>query len=83
MRTAQYSVSTTPVLVVGEAGSNRTVYFHVETTPVFLGANGVTSTTGLKMDANDKLTMRVNGGSEIWAVTATGTAPVYVMEVLD
>ena len=80
MRTAQYSVSTTPVKIVDQAGSPRKVTIHNETVASYLGDRNVTSSTGYKMDANDKITLDVNGGSELWIVTSTGTAAVAIFE---
>ena len=80
MRTAQYSVSTTPVKIVDQAGSPRKVTIHNETVASYLGDRTVTSSTGYKMDANDKITLDVNGGSELWIVTSTGTAAVTIFE---
>jgi hypothetical protein len=80
MRTAQYSVSTTPVKIADQAGSARKISIHNETVASYLGDRNVTSSTGYKMDANDKITLDVNGGSELWLVTSTGTAAVTVFE---
>jgi hypothetical protein len=80
MRTAQYSVTTTPVKIVDQAGSPRKVTIHSETVASYLGDRNVTSSTGYKLDANDKITLDVNGGSELWLVTATLTAAVSVFE---
>jgi len=54
--------------------------FTSETVVSYLGDRTVTSSTGYKLDANDKITFDVNGGSELWMVTATGTASVTVFE---
>ena len=80
MRTAQYSVSTTPVKIADQAGSIRKISIHDETVASYLGDRNVTSSTGYKMDANDKITLDVNGGSELWVVTSTGTAAVAIFE---
>ena len=80
MRTAQYSVTTTPVKIADQSGSPRKVTIHSETVASYLGDRNVTSSTGYKLDANDKITLDVNGGSELWLVTATGTAAVSVFE---
>jgi hypothetical protein len=80
MRTAQYSVSTTAVKIVDQAGSPRKVSIHSETVATYLGDRNVTSSTGYKLDANDKITFYVNGGSELWVITASGTAAVSVFE---
>ena len=80
MRTAQTSVSTTAVKLFDQAGSSRACNIHVETTPIFIGDRNVTSSTGLKLDANQKFNFTIAGGTEIWGVTASSTASVYLME---
>ena len=80
MRTAQTSVSTTAIKLFDQAGSSRACNIHVETTSMFIGDRNVTSSNGLKLDANQKFSFTINGGTEIWAVTASGTAAVYLME---
>jgi hypothetical protein len=81
MRTAQASVSTTAVKLVDQAGSNRTCHIHAETVAIYVGDRNVTSSTGYKMDANDKITITINGGADLWAITASGTASVTLMEI--
>ena len=81
MRSAQYTAGTTAVKIADQTGSTRKLTIHVETSATYLGDRSVTSTTGYKMDANDKITLDLAGGAELWAVTASGTAPVYILEI--
>ena len=81
MRSAQYTAGTTAVKIADQAGSTRKLTIHIETAVTFLGDRSVTSSTGYKMDANDKITLDLAGGAELWAITATGTAPIYVLEI--
>ena len=81
MRSAQYTAGTTAVKIADQTGSTRKLTIHVETSATYLGDRAVTSTTGYKMDANDKITLDLAGGAELWAVTASGSAPVYVLEI--
>jgi hypothetical protein len=81
MRSAQYTAGTTAIKIADQTGSSRKLSIHVETSATYLGERGVTSSTGYKMDANDKITLDLAGGAELWAVTASGTAPVYILEI--
>jgi hypothetical protein len=81
MRSAQYTAGTTAIKIADQTGSSRKLSIHVETSATYLGDRGVTSTTGYKMDANDKITLDLAGGAELWAVTASGSAPVYILEI--
>ena len=67
---AQYTVSTTPVKIVPSDMPAEMVYIHSETAIAYLGGdNTVSSTTGYKLDVNDKISL-TNHESEIWAVSA-------------
>ena len=81
MRSAQYTAGTTAVKIADQAGSNRKLSIHVETSATYLGDRNVTASTGYKMDANDKITLDLAGSAELWAITASSTAPVYVLEI--
>lgn len=82
--TAQYSVSTTPVKVVATNEVIRNVWINCKNNEDFYigSTNTVSTTTGffvaktaadfqIELDAND----------EIWAVMATGTHTITVMQV--
>jgi GTP cyclohydrolase III len=68
---AQYSVTTTPVKIVSADISAEMVYVHSETAIVYLGGdNTVSSSTGYKLDVNDKISL-TNHEGELWAVSAS------------
>jgi GTP cyclohydrolase III len=75
---AQYTVTTTPVKIVSADMSAEMVYIHAETAAAYLGGdNTVSSTTGYKLDVNDKITI-ANHEGELWIVSGTST-PVSVL----
>ena len=70
---AQYSVTTAPVKIVGADVNAETVYIHSETAIAYLGGDStVSSTTGYKLDVNDKISL-ANHEGEIWAVSAVAS----------
>jgi hypothetical protein len=70
---AQYAVTTSPVKIVGADIAAETVYIHSETAIAYLGGDStVSSTTGYKLDVNDKITI-ANHEGEIWAVSAVAS----------
>jgi len=70
---AQYAVTTTPVKIVSADTSAEMVYIHSETAIAYLGGdNSVSSTTGYKLDVNDKISL-ANHEGEIWAVSAVAS----------
>jgi hypothetical protein len=80
IQSAQYSVSTSPVQIYAGGGA-ATILIHSETVVSYLGgSSSVSSTTGYKLDINDKINLSVHE-DPIWAVTASLTAPVTVLVV--
>lgn len=70
---AQYAVTTTPVKIVSADVAAEMVYVHNETAIAYLGDSTVSSSTGYKMDINDKISL-TNHEGEIWAVSAISSA---------
>jgi len=71
---AQYTVTTSPTKIVSADIAAEMVYVHSETAIVYLGGdNTVSSTTGYKLDVNDKISL-ANHEGEIWAVSASSSS---------
>ena len=82
--TAQYSVSSTPVKVVAANEVPRNVWINCNSNENFYisGSNTVSTTTGFfvpKSAADLKIELDAN--DEIWAVVATGTHTITVLQV--
>ena len=68
--TAQFSLTTTPVKIISADIVAEKVYIHSETATAYLGFDSsVSSTTGYKLDPNDKITLDNHEG-ELWAVSS-------------
>jgi len=75
---AQYTVTTSPVKIVPADTAAEAVHIHSETAIAYLGGDStVSSTTGYKLDVNDKITL-ANHEGEIWAVSAS-SSPMSVL----
>jgi len=75
---AQYTVTTSPVKIVSADTAAEAVHIHSETAIAYLGGDStVSSTTGYKLDVNDKITL-ANHEGEIWAVSAS-SSPMSVL----
>ena len=77
---AQFTVTTTPVKIVSADIAAEMVYIHSETAIAYLGGdNSVSSTTGYKLDVNDKISL-TNHEGEIWVVSAiSSTVSVLII----
>ena len=70
---AQYAVTTSPAKIVSADIAAEMVYVHSETAIAYLGGDStVSSTTGYKLDVNDKISL-ANHEGEIWAVSAVAS----------
>jgi hypothetical protein len=75
---AQYTVTTSPVKIVPADVAAERVHIHSETAIAYLGGDStVSSTTGYKLDVNDKVVIDNHEG-EIWAVSAS-SSPISVL----
>ena len=82
--TAQYTVSSTPVKIVATNEVARNVWINCTSNDNFYigNSNTVSSTTGFfiaKTAADFKVELDAN--DELWAVVATGTHTISVMQV--
>ena len=70
---AQFTVTTSPTKIVSADIAAEMVYVHSETAIAYLGGdNTVSSTTGYKLDINDKISL-ANHEGEIWAVSSVSS----------
>ena len=71
---AQFTVTTAPVKIVSADIAAEMVYIHSETAIAYLGGDStVSSTTGYKLDVNDKISL-ANHEGEIWAVSSVSSS---------
>jgi hypothetical protein len=82
MKANQYTITTTPTKIVASNPFAQNVYIHIANNGVvYLGDSDVTSTTGL---ATQKHTTPINffvpRGQELWAVTASGTETLQILQ---
>jgi hypothetical protein len=69
--TAQFSLTTTPVKILTSDSVAEKVYIHSETAIAYLGFDSsVSSSTGYKLDVNDKIVLDNHEG-ELWAVSSS------------
>ena len=68
--TTQFTLTTTPVKIYSADIAAEKVYLHSETAIAYLGFDSsVSSTTGYKLDVNDKIILDNHEG-ELWAVSS-------------
>jgi hypothetical protein len=76
------TVTTSPTKIVATGNIFREVHIHNESGAIWIGGDNTVSTSnGVKVDNNFHDVMHLPATTEVWAVTNTGTALVYVLEV--
>ncbi len=68
---AQLTISTTPQLVGRVTEGVMQVWVHAGGTIYFGGNDQVTTSTGFRLDKDDKYGTQMPEGNEIWAVAST------------
>jgi hypothetical protein len=77
---AQYAVTTSAVKIASADSLAENIYLHTETGVCYLGGDStVSSTTGYKLDVNDKITI-ANHEGELWVIAAVA-ATVSVLSI--
>jgi hypothetical protein len=82
MKATQHTITTTASKIVASNPFAQYVYLHVAGNgTVYLGGSDVTSTTGLETQKNTTpINFFVPRGQELWAVTASGTETLQVLQ---
>ena len=81
MKTSQITVTTSPTLLVGAIAMHREVHIHNQSGAIWIGNSNVTTETGVKVDNNTHDIMHLTPNELMYAVTNSGTATVYVLEL--
>ena len=82
-KTAQVSVTTTKTLVVPELIGDQSVYLHSSSGTLYIGGADLTTANGYRLDNGDKITIMVGDHEALYAITASGTANLFVMTQIN
>jgi len=81
VKTTQVVVTTEPTLLVSAIAMHREVHIHNQSGAIWIGNSNVTTETGVKVDNNTHDIMHLTPNETMYAVTNSGTATVYVLEL--
>ena len=79
---AQVSVDGTAIIIVPQSQVFQKVYLHATGT-IWIGAAGVTSATGYKMDNGDKLEIELSADQDLYAIGNGGTTSTLFVLATD
>ena len=77
--TSQKTVTTTASVVVPSMIGDQSVYLHSSSGTLYIGGADLTTANGYRMDNGDKLSLLVGDHQDLYAITSTGTATLYVL----
>lgn len=78
---AQFSVTSTPVLLAKTNGAPQEVHLHCAQGSVYLDSAGVTTSNGYKLDNGQMITITLTTNEELWAVAQT-SGTLYVLTTI-
>jgi hypothetical protein len=78
---SQPTIGTTPVLIAQSKGTPIQVQLHT-TAAVYFGGSDVTTSTGFRLDNNDKATITLADSDSLYAVQGSGTSTLYVLTTI-
>lgn len=81
--TSQVSVTTTATLLVAANPHDQMVYLHSSSGTIYIGASGVTSSTGYRMDNGDKLSVQLGDNEALYGICSSGSATMGVMSTIN
>ena len=82
-KTAQKTVTTTATIVAAQLIGDQSVYLHSASGTVYIGGSDLTLANGYRMDNGDKLSLLLGDHEDLYAMTSSGTATLYVMSQIN
>ena len=78
-RSSVATVTTTKAIVVPQEIGDQSVYLHSASGTLYIGGEDLTAANGYRLDNNDKLSLLVGDHQDLYAITSSGTATLYVL----
>ena len=82
-KTAQKTVTTTATIVASQLIADQSVYLHSASGTLYIGGSDLTLANGYRMDNGDKLSLLLGDHEDLYAMTSSGTATLYVMSQIN
>lgn len=82
-KTAQKTVTTTASIVASQLIGDQSVYLHSASGTLYIGGADLTTANGYRLDNGDKLSMLLGDHEDLYAITSSGTATLYVMSQIN
>jgi hypothetical protein len=78
-----FTVTTTRAIVVAANRADQVVQLHSASGIIYIGGPNVTTANGYRLDNGDKLQIPLSDLEDLYAVTSSGTATLYVFVTIN
>jgi hypothetical protein len=78
-----FTVTTTRGIVVAANRADQVVQLHSASGIIYIGGPNLTTANGYKLDNGDKLQIPLSDLEDLYAVTSSGTATLYVFVTIN
>ena len=78
-----FTVTTTRAIVVAANRADQVVQLHSASGTIYIGGPNVTTANGYRLDNGDKLQIPLSDLEDLYAVTNSGTATLYVFATIN
>jgi hypothetical protein len=78
-----FTVTTTRGIVVAANRADQVVQLHSASGIIYIGGPNVTTANGYRLDNGDKLQIPLSDLEDLYAVTSSGTATLYVFATIN
>ena len=78
-KSAQFTVTTSAQIVVPEEIGDQMAYLHSASGTMYIGGADLSTANGYRLDNGDELSLLVGDHQDLYAITSTGTATLYVL----
>lgn len=82
-KSAQFTVTTSAQIVVPEEIGDQMAYLHSASGQIYIGGADLSTTNGYRLDNGDKLSLMVGDHQALYAMTASGTASLFVLRQIN
>ena len=79
MKSTAYTVTTTAIKVYEKTNASERIYVRATGSDIYLGGSDVTTSNGLKLDANTVIEIFVDGQETLYAIVNTGSHTLNVL----
>jgi hypothetical protein len=82
-KSSVFTVTTTAAIVVPALIGDQSTYLHSASGTIYIGGADLTTANGYRLDNGDKLSLMIGDHEALYAITASGTATLYVLSQIN